>query len=118
MYSNTAAMDALYGRYLKLTKNRMLIKSSDTEFTICSLIDNKKLILNYDDIALLEKRIIEFDRIASEICSICDAILEKYIVKFCSEKCYYIFANKNDFSFAMGLKRETIEKLVNYYMTL
>jgi hypothetical protein len=117
MYSSYGC-DENYGKFLKLTKSRILLKSSETEFTVCSFIDNKRLNLCYDDMEILQNKIIEYIRHTTDDCSICDAVLAKYIVKYCAEKKFYIFANKSDFTFAMGLTRDTIEKIVQYYLTL
>lgn len=107
-----------YGYYLKLTKYRFLIKSGDNQFTLWGFNDDKKIVLTFDDIDILSNRIIEYIRYSSDNCGDADAVLENYIVKYCAEKCYYIFVHRKNLAFAMGLKRETIERIVDFHKTL
>jgi hypothetical protein len=44
-----------------------------------------------------------------------DAVLKKYIVKYCAGKDYYAIADKRNFLFVMGLKKDTICKIIDYY---
>ncbi len=95
-----------------------MIKSDETEFTVGSTIDNKKLILSYSDIEIMHNRIMEYIRYMSDNCGDLDAVLERYLVKYCEEKDCYIFAHKKDLSLAMGLKKETIKRIVDFHKVL
>jgi hypothetical protein len=107
-----------FGQYLKLTKNRFMVKTSETEFMVMSISDNKQLILSYSDIEIMKNRILEYIRYMSDNCGDMDAILERYLVKYCEEKECYIFAHKKNLSLAMGLKKDTIIRIVDFHKVL
>lgn len=112
-----AAMVDLYGKFLKLTTNRFMIKTSDNMYLVMSTADVKKLYLSSDDIDILRSSIVEQPAFV-ERNSIADAFLENTVVKYCDEGNYYSFVNKKNFKFEMALKRDTIERIVNFHSTL
>lgn len=111
-------MDSNFGKYLKLTKSKIFVKTGDNSWVLWSIFDNKKLILDEDDIEVLRRRIVEGVIEFQYAERMVDAALKRYVVKHCTDKDYYAVADKRNFMFIMGLKRETIFKIVEYFNNL
>ena len=105
-----------FGKYLKLTKSKIMLRSGEKTFTLWNIYDNKKLILDEDDIAIIQRRI--FDGMNPYADQMADAILKKYVIKFCADKDYYVIADKSNFIFIMGLKKDTLFKIIDFYAEL
>lgn len=104
-----------YGKYLKLTSNRFMIEFSCNMYLVMSTNDNRKLFLSCYDIDILRHGITDKPVIVKLLY---DLYLDKTIVKLSSDDNYYSFICQKTSKFEMGLKRETIVKIVNFYTFL
>jgi hypothetical protein len=110
--------DEIFGKYLKLTNSKIMVKSGSDTYTIWSMYDNKKLIINDDDIEEIERQIVIGNNEYIYADRMADAVLTRYLVKFCADKNYYALADRNNFFFIMGLKKETFCKIIDHYRQL
>jgi hypothetical protein len=108
----------VFGKYLKLTKSKLLLKTADNKYIVLEHNDNKRLFLDDDDIDVMLRRMIDGVSDFQYGEKMADAILKKYVVKYCADKDYYAIADKRNFLFVMGLKKETICKIIDYYKAL
>lgn len=108
----------VFGKFLKLTKSKILLKTGENRFMVLEIHDNKRLILDEDDIDVALRRMIEGVNDFQYGEKMADAVLRKYIVKYYTDREYYAVADKRNFFFVMGLKKETICKIVDFYRSL
>jgi hypothetical protein len=107
-------LDEFIGKHVKLTKTKILLKISDNSYAIWCSSDNKKVLLSTDDIIQLRLSILENSQVVLEQ-SLPIAILEKHVIKHCIEQDYYAIVAKSNYGFIMGLKKDTIKKIVELY---
>lgn len=103
------------GKFLRLTKSKILLKSAEKTYTLWSIFENKRLILDDDDMEIIRRSIIDGYSEIGYGEKMADAVLKRYIIKFCADKNYYTIADRNNFMFIMGLKKETFEKITYYH---
>ncbi len=85
-----ALVDNMFGKHLKLTSTKYMLKVSEDSYMIASTLDSKKLYLTANDMETLRIKLFVFE---SQPCiqtkDWADAILENTIVKWIPEKNYY-----------------------------
>lgn len=108
-------VDEMFGKHLKLTKNKILIKTGDKSFTIMCFSDHKRVTISLADINQLRVNLVEKDSQESRDESMPDAVLDKYVVKYSAGQDYYAIVHKANYGFIMGLKMDTIAKIINLH---